>query len=147
MPNWITDQIAVGGAGITRETWPELADRHRFTAVLSLRSEFQDVFGPPLPAAYLWLPVTDHTDPPPEQLLIGTQFIAAAVRTDQRVLVHCKMGIGRSPTMVAAYLVWSGQSLNQAIYIVTQATSTGLTRSVISQFTLEKFADYLKRKQ
>jgi hypothetical protein len=66
MPHWITDQIAIGGAGITPETWPDLVARHRFTAVLSLREEYQDVFCPPPPQAYLWLPVPDHSEPSPD---------------------------------------------------------------------------------
>ncbi len=146
MPNWITDQIAVGGAGITPETWPDLVAKHQFSAVLSLRGEFQDMFGPPLLQAYLWLPVPDHTEPPPEQLLIGVQFIDAAVKSKQRVLVHCKMGIGRSPTMVAAYLVWRGSSIDSAIETVTHAADMIIVRPVISRWTLEKFTTYLDRK-
>jgi protein-tyrosine phosphatase len=146
MPSWVTDSVAVGGAGIMPETWPDLVAKYRFTAVLSLRGEFQDAFGPPFPQAYLWLPVPDHTEPPPEQLLIGAQFIDAAVQSKQRVLVHCKMGIGRSPTMVAAYLVWRGSPIDDAIETVTRAADMIITRPVVSRLTLEKFTAYLTRK-
>lgn len=145
MPSWVTDSIAVGGAGITPEIWPDLAAKHRFTAVLSLREEFQDVFGPPFPQAYLWLPVPDHSEPPPEQLLIGAHFIDAAVQANQRVLVHCKMSIGRSPTMVAAYLIWRGSPIAEAIGTVTRAGDMVITRPVVSRATLERFAAYFAR--
>ncbi len=146
MPSWITDQIAVGGAGITPDTWSDMAAKYHFSAVLSLRGEFQDIFDSPLPSAYLWLPVTDHSDPSPEQLLIGVQFIDAAVRSKQRVLVHCKMGIGRSPTMVAAYLVWSGSSIDEAIQIVAKVADMVIIRPVVSRLTLEKLMASLNRK-
>src|SRR5262245_37992573 len=108
MPTWVTDHVCFSGATITPERCPALAKRDGITAVLNLRAEAQDVFVEPMPGAYLWLPVVDHGDPTVEQLLTGAQFVDAMVRADRRVLVHCKMGIGRSPTMVAAYLVWTG---------------------------------------
>jgi hypothetical protein len=40
--------------------------------------------------------------------------VACRMRID-RVLIHCKMGIGRSPTLAAAYLVWTGTSIDEAI--------------------------------
>ena len=146
MPSWITDSMAIGGVGITPETWPDLVAKHRFTAILNLRGEFQDVFCPPLPQVYLWLPVPDNTEPPPEQLLIGVHFIDTAVQSKQRVLVHCKIGIGRSPTMAAAYLIWRGSLIDNAIETVTQAADMVFVRSVISRWTLEEFTAYLNRK-
>lgn len=111
---WITDCLAIAGAGISPENWHELV-KHEFQAIVNLRSELQDNFSTPLPQAYLWLPTEDHTDPTPEQLLLGAQFIDTNLKAGRRVLIHCKMGIHRSATMAVAYLIYSGLSKDEAI--------------------------------
>jgi protein-tyrosine phosphatase len=139
MARWITDQVAVSGAAISSDTWHELVERLGVTVVVNLRSEYQDTFAPPLPVAYLWVPVEDHTDPTLEQLHLGARFIDAAVRAGHRVLVHCKMGIGRSPTMAAAYLIWTGLSVDEAMQQM-EGDSRPRFGPVISRYTLTKFA-------
>jgi protein-tyrosine phosphatase len=146
MPNWITDQVAIGGAAITPDSWRELVDKLKITVIVNLRGEYQDTFSPPNPMAYLWLPAEDHTDPTSEQLWLGVQFIDTAVKANQRVLIHCKMGIGRSPTLAAAYLVWTGLSAEEAIRKVVSAASF-ITQPVISSYTLNKFVAYTKYRQ
>ncbi|HET9911132.1 MAG TPA: dual specificity protein phosphatase [Anaerolineales bacterium] len=146
MPHWITDQVAISGGAITPDNWHEIIDDLKITAVVNLRGEYQDIFTLPNPVAYLWLPVVDFTDPTPEQLLLGVQFIDTAVKANQRVLIHCKMGLGRSPTLAAAYLVWTGLSVDEAVHKVLSLTSYIFTRPVISHYTLDKFVAYVKDK-
>jgi len=143
MPRWITEQIATGGATISPDNWNEFAEKMGITAMVNLRAEYQDVFAAPLPVAYLWLPVEDHKDPTPEQMLTGVQFVHAAVQAGQRVFIHCKMGIGRSPTLAAAYLIWTGVPIYEAIRKV-EATQL-LYGPVVSRFTLDKFAALLEK--
>lgn len=111
---WITDQVAIAGAGISPNNWEEV-QQHGFTAIVNLRSEHQDSFANSLPNAYLWLPTEDHTDPLPENLLLGAQFIDSNVKSGRRVLIHCKMGMHRSATMAVAYLIFTGLSKDDAI--------------------------------
>ncbi len=144
MPNWITEQIAVSGAAITPDRWPQLAEEMGISAVINLRKESQDVFVQPFPVAYLWLPVEDHTDPTLEQILLGVQFIDTAVQAGKRVLVHCKMGIGRSPTMAAAYFVWKDQTVTDAIRQVEGTRR--IMGPVVSRVALNELAAYLKQK-
>jgi protein-tyrosine phosphatase len=54
---------------------------------------------------YSWLPVPDGGAPSPQQLDIGSSIINDAVQNDKIVYVHCKNGHGRSPSLVAAYLI------------------------------------------
>ena len=140
MPKWITDQVVLSGETITAQNWPQLATELGVTAIVNMRAEHQDTFVQPLPAAYLWLPTIDFSDPGVEQLLYGAQFIHAAVQAGHKVLVHCRAGIGRSATMVAAYLVWTGLSVKEAmqqvegpsLYYVGPAPS----RHALQQFSI-----------
>jgi len=111
---WITDQVAIAGAGISHETWQELRT-YNFEAVVNMRAEHQDIFNPPLPKAYLWIPIEDHTNPSSEQLLLGAQFVDTNVKSGYKVFIHCKMGIHRSATMAVAYLIFTGLSKDDAI--------------------------------
>lgn len=54
---------------------------------------------------YVWLPVVDGHAPNTHQLDIGTAIINEAVKNGRKVYVHCTNGHGRSPTLIAAYLV------------------------------------------
>lgn len=55
--------------------------------------------------AYLWLPVEDRESPTLGQFMIGTSAIAEMVKLKNKIYVHCKNGHGRSPALVAAYLI------------------------------------------
>jgi atypical dual specificity phosphatase len=61
------------------------------------------------------LPVVDFTPPTPEQLVVGVAAIRSAVANDQKVLVHCGGGLGRTGTLVACYLVDTGLAADDAI--------------------------------
>lgn len=111
---WITEHVMIAGAGISHETWQELRP-YNFEAVVNMRAEYQDAFIAPLPKAYLWIPIEDHTNPLPEQLWMGAQFIDVNVKSGSKVLIHCKMGIHRSATMAVAYLIYTGLSKDEAI--------------------------------
>ncbi len=139
--DWITEQVAVAGGTITPEIWPELRRTMGITAVVNMRAEQQDLFGYPPPAAYLWLPVVDHTDPDLEQLALGAHFVDTLVRAGHRVLIHCGMGIGRSRTMAAAYLIWTGLSVDEALRQV-EGTTRPIYRPERRQ-VLEAFASAL----
>lgn len=54
---------------------------------------------------YIWIPVVDGYAPSQAQLDIGTTSINSALENGKKVYIHCGNGHGRSPTMVAAYLV------------------------------------------
>jgi len=109
----ITSHLWVGGQMRTRG-WRWLA-RRGVTADVNLRAEHDDrVHGVPADV-YLWLPTQDDRAPAPEHFRAGVQFIRRVIAQGGAVYVHCASGVGRAPTLAAAYLVSTGMSLEQAI--------------------------------
>ncbi len=108
----VTPQLYVGGQ-INARGWRWLAARG-LTADLNMQSEFDDAAHGIAPPAHLWLPTDDDHAPTLEQLRAGADFIRQAIERGGKVYVHCAGGIGRAPTMAAAYLVSTGLSVDQA---------------------------------
>jgi protein tyrosine phosphatase (PTP) superfamily phosphohydrolase (DUF442 family) len=108
----ITPHLHVGGQ-YRRRGWKRLAARG-ITAVVNLRIEFDDAAVGIAPPRYLFLPAVDNTPPTLEQLHEGCTFMAQEIARGGGVYVHCGAGIGRAPTMAAAYLVSTGMTSEQA---------------------------------
>lgn len=112
----ITDRVYIGtNFCCDMHFAPELLERG-VTYDLSLEEDRVDT--PIGGAAYLWLPIKDGQAPTEQQFAMGVSFIDAAVRTGRRVYVHCKNGHGRAPTMVAAYFIKTGMTVDGAIVLI-----------------------------
>ena len=61
------------------------------------------------------LPVPDFTPPTVAQLESGVAAIDAALAAGERVAVHCGAGLGRTGTLIAAWLVTRGRNADGAI--------------------------------
>ena len=58
----------------------------------------------------------DHAPPSQESLEEATSFIASQMQEGKAVLVHCLAGIGRTGSVLAAYLVeYDGKTADEAI--------------------------------
>jgi protein-tyrosine phosphatase len=79
-----------------------------------MRIEFDDQEAGIAPQRYLYLPTVDDTAPSIEHLREGVAFIEQVTAQGGGVLVHCGSGVGRAPTMAAAYLVHTGLAPEQA---------------------------------
>ena len=108
----ITPHLHVGGQ-YRRRGWPRLAARG-ITAVVNMRSEFDDRAAGIAPQRYLHLPTEDDDAPTLEQLRQGVEFIEREIARGGGVLVHCGAGVGRAAAMAAAYLVSTGLSPQEA---------------------------------
>jgi dual specificity MAP kinase phosphatase len=82
--------------------------------VLNLRSEFDDQVAGIAPPRYLYLQTSDDYPPTLEQLDQGIAFISEEIARGGAVYVHCGAGIGRAPAMVAAFLISTGLTADQA---------------------------------
>ncbi len=109
----ITPQIYIGGQHNARGQ--ALLQQHGILYDVNMREEYDDAaHGVALPH-YCYLPTVDDAAPSLEHLWQGVRFIEDAVREGGKVYIHCAGGIGRAPTMGAAYLVSTGVSLDEAL--------------------------------
>lgn len=85
------------------------------TASVSLRAEFDDMEHGLALKDHSYLPTVDNTPPSMEHLAEGVEFIQRMIDDEGVVYVHCGSGVGRAPSLVAAYLVKQGIPLEEAI--------------------------------
>jgi len=108
----ITPQLHVGGQ--YRQRGRRHLTLRGITAVVSMRIEFDDEEAGIAPERYLYLPTVDDTPPSLEHLREGVDFIAEEIERGGGVYIHCGSGVGRAPTMAAAYLVSTGVAPEEA---------------------------------
>lgn len=133
----ITPELYVGGQ-MNARGWRWLAARG-LTADVNMRSEFDDATYDLGPDGYLWLPTDDDHAPTPDQLRQGVAFIQQAIEGGGRVYVHCAGGVGRAPTMAAAYLVSTGSTPDQAWALIRQSRPF-VKPTPVQMAALEQFA-------
>ena len=86
--------------------------------VVNMRVEFDDAEHGLALENYCHLPTVDDTPPSMEHLKKGIAFISDAVRGGGKVYIHCSAGVGRAPTMAAAYFLSQGHDLDEAIGMI-----------------------------
>ncbi|MEQ8674989.1 MAG: dual specificity protein phosphatase family protein [Aggregatilineales bacterium] len=88
---------------------------------------------------YLHTPIDDHTAPTVTQASEGAQYINRMKALGKPVYVHCAAGIGRTGTMLHAYYVIEGLSLEDAKVKVREAkqSSQYILLSGVQQTFLE----------
>jgi len=117
-PLWPVSQVQpllyVGGQH-SAKGWPAMQARG-IQAIVNLREADKDDAARGIaPAAYLHLPTPDNTPPSLDDLARGVQFIAQHMEQGRAVYVHCGVGVGRAPSQVAAYLISTGRSPQEAL--------------------------------
>ena len=64
--------------------------------------------------SYLHLPTPDNTAPKLEDLIKGADFAHSVIEAGGKVYIHCRLGLGRGPTMAIAYLLRMGATYEDA---------------------------------
>lgn len=85
------------------------------------------------------LPVPDGHAPTVEQAVTFVHFVTEQLAAQRPVAIHCHAGLGRTGTMLAAYLISQGETADAAIHRVREVEPAAIETSLQVQF-LEAFA-------
>lgn len=86
---------------------------------------------------HLWLPTKGGTPPSREQIQELQNFVDSQSRLGHAVAVHCTSGRRRTGTMLASYLIHSGESYDSAIQTIQDANPDVDLREAQTTFLLE----------
>jgi atypical dual specificity phosphatase len=92
-----------------------------------------------LGAETLHLPVQNSDPPTQQQLDVGVAAIRDALSQGTRVAVHCAAGLGRTGTLLAAYLVSQGCAPDDAIAQV-RAARPGSVETAQQEAAIHQYA-------
>jgi len=134
----VTDQLFVGPQ-FKQRGWRELQS-WGITGVVNLRREFDDLSLSVAIPHYLHLPTTDDDSPALADLENGVAFITSQIQNSGKVYIHCGAGVGRAPTMAAAYLVSQGDTPGQAFDRI-RAVRSFIRPTRVQREQLQRFSD------
>lgn len=137
----ITPQITVGTNMCCDAHEKDLMELG-FDADIDLEDERPQ--SPPKIHFYIWLPVKDRAAPTQDQLKVGAHVINDLVQAGKKIYVHCKNGHGRAPTLVAAYFITQGKSVDEAIATIQERRPEAHLESEQKQ-ALKTFYSNLKK--
>lgn len=112
----VTPQIWVGPQFSRRGK--EYLEARGVNGSVNLRVEYDDAANGLALENYCYLPTVDDDCPSPEHFQKGVDFIREVVKGGGQVYIHCKAGVGRAPTMAAAYFIAEGMTVEEAIALI-----------------------------
>lgn len=121
--HWVTERIALGSAVVTQEHVQALiADG--VTHVLDCRlAEGGEALYQGTTVRYLANPTADDGKPKPDEWFKkGIGFVLTALAVPKsRILIHCMLGVSRSPSMTYAVLRSLGHAPDDAVKLIKRA--------------------------
>jgi protein-tyrosine phosphatase len=115
----ITPEIYVGPQ--YRQAGKRKLERLGINGDLNLRVEFDDAAHGLALEHYCHLPTNDDDAPTLGHLNQGIAFIRRVTAEGGKVYIHCAAGVGRAPTMAAAYLISQGLGLEETIALIKKS--------------------------
>ena len=138
--DYIADGIYIGTNQCCQTHFAEKLKQEGIEADISLEEERVDApFGVQF---YAWIPIKNHTAPTSEQLDFGVATIEKLVSMKKKIYVHCQNGHGRAPTLVAAYLVKKGKTVDETIDFIKNKRPT-IHLEKVQKIALEEFYKHL----
>jgi hypothetical protein len=107
--SWVTDQLAVGGAPMSYAALDDLREQG-VDAILNLCAEYCDLHWIEADKGFqvYYFPIEDEKAPDLEALEEALEWLDEAIYLGRKVLIHCRFGIGRTGTVLNAYLLRKG---------------------------------------
>jgi protein-tyrosine phosphatase len=117
--HWITEHLATGHAPMSYEDLDAIRAQG-IGAIVNLCGEFCDLHQIEEGSGFevYYLPVVDECAPDLAALEKGLDFLDEAIYLNKKVLVHCRLGYGRTGTFIAAYLLRRGFDLKRVEQIM-----------------------------
>jgi hypothetical protein len=127
---WVTTELAVGYAPRSHKDLDAIRAQG-IAAIVNLCAECYDLCDSEKHAGFdvYFVPVPDEDAPALEDLEKALAWVEGGINSGKKILVHCRFGIGRTGTFVAAYLMSKGHSLKAAIRKMKHTPSIPMSRN------------------
>lgn len=112
---WVTEKVAAGHAPMSHDQLDEIKSEG-IGAIINLCGEYCDLHEIEAKSGFdvFYLPIEDECAPVVSEMEKALVWMEAVIRGNQKVLVHCRFGIGRTGTFLMAYLMRQGMTMKAA---------------------------------
>lgn len=126
---WVNSQIAIGPAPSPAASFAILR-KNNIEVILNLCAECGNLHEKERAAGFIvyWLPIPDALVPDLDDLDEAVEWLAAQIDAGRKALIHCRFGVGRSGTLIAAYLLKKGDSFEEVLEKMKQMPAAPVNR-------------------